>query len=484
MASKMRGLSGRLAILTVLPVLGTMILIWLYASGLSSQSKLLTKFVDERLPKASLVNKIRADQYSTFRALSIAALNAPGSPARESALQDAAASLASFAEDHKKYFELKNSEKMMKATQKWREHAPLYIEGAEKIIADLRHSSPTTEADARTRLAGSLAESSQEISAGTAKAADIINFHNAEFVNKANAESAVLQRNLLIGSVVGALFLLALGFFIGKRLASVLTMIAASLKAASVQLRSGSTQLSGASQQVSSGCVSSASSLEETVAAVEELTSMVKMNNQSVKDANDLSRSSRDSALNGGGNIRELLNAMSEIAEGSKKTGQIIQVIEEIAFQTNLLALNAAVEAARAGEQGRGFAVVADAVRGLAQRSAEASKESAQLINGSITTINRGLSLAKVSSESIEQILKSVEKVADLNTQVATANDEQDKGIHSIGLALNHLDRSTQGNAAASEEVAKSAGDVADQAVRLEELVTELEVMVFGEKAA
>jgi methyl-accepting chemotaxis protein len=240
------------------------------------------------------------------------------------------------------------------------------------------------------------------------------------------------------------------------------------------EMASASAQVSSVGQTLSSASVQSAASLEETAASIEELSSMVASSADAAKAASDLSVQCRNSAETGKTEIDRLVNAMGEIAEGSKKVAEITAVIDDIAFQTNLLALNAAVEAARAGEQGKGFAVVAEAVRNLAQRSATAAKDIGTLIQESVGKASRGADVAKVSGVALQEIVVAARKVCDINGEMAQSSQEQSRGIQQIAKAMAQLDQTTQQNAAASEESAASGEQMARQAQQLQKLVLDL----------
>jgi methyl-accepting chemotaxis protein len=241
-------------------------------------------------------------------------------------------------------------------------------------------------------------------------------------------------------------------------------------------------QIATASEELSQAATEQASSLEETVATIEELTSMVQVNTQNAQAAAQLSNETSNMAVKGEKEIRELVHSMSDISSDSKKISEIINVIEDIAFQTNLLALNAAVEAARAGEQGKGFAVVADAVRSLAQRSASAAKDIADLIKRSVAKIETGSHQADQSGVALSDIVNSIKKVAQLNGEIATASAEQTNGIVQISKAMNQLDQVTQINAASSEEAAATAEELSAQSAALSDVVEVLILTVKGGK--
>ncbi len=254
------------------------------------------------------------------------------------------------------------------------------------------------------------------------------------------------------------------------------------LRSSGGEVTSASAQLQGVSQQLSSGAAEAAASLEETVASLSTLAEKVKLNASHAKEANSLSQESQNSAEQGESEIKRLIEAMGEISQSSKKIEDIINVIDDIAFQTNLLALNAAVEAARAGEQGKGFSVVAEAVRNLAQRSASAAKEITVLIKDSVSQIEQGSKIAGNSGTALKNIVSSVKKVAQLNNEISQASQEQAAGITELNNAMNQLDQSTQSNAASAEEASASSNEMSAQAVVMQGLVSELAMVVDGNK--
>lgn len=190
---------------------------------------------------------------------------------------------------------------------------------------------------------------------------------------------------------------------------------------------------------------------------MEELTSTVKNNADNSINAKTLVNQSRDTAIEGGAAMEQVVKSMESITTSSKRITDIISVIDSIAFQTNILALNAAVEAARAGEQGRGFAVVATEVRNLAQRSAAAAKEIKGLIDESVAHIHAGSSEVAHARETMDTIVRSVKQVADIMNEISAASQEQTSGIQQVGQAVMQMDQMTQQNAALVEEAAAAS---------------------------
>jgi methyl-accepting chemotaxis protein len=239
-------------------------------------------------------------------------------------------------------------------------------------------------------------------------------------------------------------------------------------------------ELSSASNTLASGATENAASLEETSAALEELSSMTTRNADNAVEANDLMSKTTEAVEKAENSMTNVIEAMEHIATSGNEIGKIIKTIDEIAFQTNLLALNAAVEAARAGEAGAGFAVVADEVRNLAIRSAEAAKNTADLIATTISNIQMGSEMVNSTSVNFQTVSGSSAKVAQLVSEVAEASREQSQGINQITTAMTQMDKVTQSNAASSEEAASSASNLAVQAANLMKGVDDLSAIVFG----
>jgi len=234
----------------------------------------------------------------------------------------------------------------------------------------------------------------------------------------------------------------------------------------------GASEISIGNNDLSSRTEQQAASLEQTAASMEQLTATVKQNAENARQASKLALTASETAQQGGKVVDGVVTTMKEIAGSSKKIADITSVIDGIAFQTNILALNAAVEAARAGEQGRGFAVVAGEVRSLAQRSAQAAKEIKGLIEDSVSRVNTGSVLVESAGDTMSNIVSAVTRVTDIMGEIASASDEQSRGIDQVGLAVTEMDRVTQQNASLVEESAAAAAALEDQASHLKQAVS------------
>ena len=265
---------------------------------------------------------------------------------------------------------------------------------------------------------------------------------------------------------------------VGQLLAALKTMNDSLLKTVT-EVRAGTETIVTASQQIASGNLDlssrteqQASSLEETASSMEELTGTVRQNADNARQANVLAKNASQIAAHGGDVVSQVVSTMASINASSKKIGDIIAVIDGIAFQTNILALNAAVEAARAGEQGRGFAVVASEVRNLAQRSAAAAKEIRGLISDSVAKVDAGGRLVDEAGVTMQEIVQGIGRVTDIMAEIASASAEQTVGIEQVNEAITQMDGVTQQNAALVEEAAAAAGSLQDQAAQLAQLVS------------
>ena len=243
------------------------------------------------------------------------------------------------------------------------------------------------------------------------------------------------------------------------------------IRSGSENIWRGATEISSGNNDLSSRTEEQAAALEETAASMEQLTATVKLNAESARQASQLADVASTTASRGGSLVEEVVTTMSGISESSKKIAEITNVINSIAFQTNILALNAAVEAARAGEQGRGFAVVAGEVRNLASRSANAAKEIEGLIADSVSRVEQGAQLVSDTGTTMDAILRDVTEVTTIMKQIASASEEQSKGISQVGIAITQMDGVTQQNASLVEEVSAAAAALERQTEDLQRSV-------------
>jgi methyl-accepting chemotaxis protein len=260
-----------------------------------------------------------------------------------------------------------------------------------------------------------------------------------------------------------------------------------SLDGAMTQVAEATEQVSSASQQIASGGQSlaqganeQASSLEEVSSSLEEMSSMTKQNAENANQAKNLAGEANGNAAQGSEAMSRMSSSINKIKESSDQTAKIVKTIDEIAMQTNLLALNAAVEAARAGEAGRGFAVVAEEVRNLAQRSAQAAKNTADMISESVKNAEDGVKISLDVAKSFDSITGSVKKVNDLIAEIAAASGEQSQGIEQVNTAVAQMDKVTQQNAANSEESASAAEELSSQAEELQGMVAQFVLSLSG----
>jgi methyl-accepting chemotaxis protein len=243
-----------------------------------------------------------------------------------------------------------------------------------------------------------------------------------------------------------------------------LKAIVSDIRQSSNQIDFTAGEIAAGNNDLSSRSEQQASSLEQIASSMEEITATVKQNADNAAHANKLAASAGSNADEGGVVVKQAIEAMQEIDHASGRIGEIIGVIDDIAFQTNLLALNASVEAARAGDQGRGFAVVANEVRNLAQRSAKAAKEVKLLINDSIEKVHTGSELVNKSGQRLQEIVSSVREVKDIVADIAAASAEQAMGVAEVGMAIGSMDDLTQQNAALAEQTSAASANLSEQA--------------------
>ncbi len=272
---------------------------------------------------------------------------------------------------------------------------------------------------------------------------------------------------------------------LGKAFGTMIKQINSALysaKLAAEEVDQGAVQISAASQSLSQGATETAASLEEISSSITEIGGQTKANAENASQANILATQTKKAAETGNSKMGEMMGAMTAIQESSKQIAKIIKVIDDIAFQTNLLALNAAVEAARAGRHGKGFAVVAEEVRNLASRSARAARETSEMIESSITKVTSGHDIAISTEASLQEIVSSSVKVADLVGEIAAASNEQAQGIHEIAQGLEQIDKVTQQTTASAEQTAAASEELSGQARELNALLAKFKL--YAKQAA
>ena len=279
---------------------------------------------------------------------------------------------------------------------------------------------------------------------------------------------------VLAGMVIGAV----VAFVIVRSTSGVLSQSVNELRSGAEQVTAAATQVAASAQSLSQGSTEQAASLEETSASMEEIASMTTKNAEAATQAATLVQAVAHQVQTSNAALTEMVSSMAAITESSNKVAKIIKTIDEIAFQTNILALNAAVEAARAGEAGMGFAVVADEVRNLAQRSAQAAKDTAGLIEESIMRSQEGTEKVEQVAGKITTITESVNKVKGIVDEVREASQQQTQGIDQVTQAIMQMEKVTQTTAATAEESAAASEELSAQAETSMTTVTELEALV------
>lgn len=310
---------------------------------------------------------------------------------------------------------------------------------------------------------------------------DLVNFIKVEAENRSKGIQSAVQTSQL-GIIIG----LALATLVGISVAvvhvrgttKILNGVAAKLNDGSKQVAAAASQVSASSQLLARGSGEQATSIEETGSSLEKMADMTRRNSENAQKANDLAKQARTAADRGAADMQTMNASMQAIKASSDDIAKIIRTIDEIAFQTNILALNAAVEAARAGEAGMGFAVVADEVRNLAQRSAQAAKETAAKIEGAISKTAQGVEISGKVGMALNEIVTKARQLDELASEVAASSREQTDGIAEINAAVGQMDKVTQSNAAGAEQSAAAAQELNAQAEQMKHFVNELLLLV------
>lgn len=375
------------------------------------------------------------------------------------------------------------------------------IEGdEEKALFEKTQAARAKYSDIRKRLMAASTENKTELAveildrdltpaydAYIAAIQGLVNYSRTEAEKAgADAKNAVVRsRVLLIGGILTVVLIgIATAWFITRSVSKTISSIADVLQKSADQLTSASQEVSSASHSLADGANHQAASLEETSASLEELSSMTSRNAENAGQANQIAGKARSAADQGATEVEVMNRAMQGIQSASDEIKKIIKTIDEIAFQTNILALNAAVEAARAGEAGAGFAVVAEEVRSLAQRSAQAAKDTATKIEGAISQTTQGVDISTKVTSHLTSIADMIRQVDHLVSEMTTAAREQSQGIGQITIAVAQMDKVTQSTAAQAEESASAASELNSQAESLRDAVATLMALVGGNHTA
>ena len=256
-----------------------------------------------------------------------------------------------------------------------------------------------------------------------------------------------------------------------QRMLSNLNQMFADINSSSSQVSVGAGEVAHGSQALAQGSTEQAASVEQLSASINDISAKTKENARMANQASELSQDIRLHAEKESSQMDQLMKAVLEITEASNAISKVIKVIDDIAFQTNILALNAAVEAARAGQHGKGFAVVAEEVRNLAAKSAASAKDTGGLIENSIQKSNLGLSIATETSESLKEVVASINKSAEIVSQIAMSSEEQSAAISQVTIGIDQVSQVIQQNSATAEESAAASEEMSGQATILQELV-------------
>lgn len=323
------------------------------------------------------------------------------------------------------------------------------------------------------------------MSEAQAKLMDYVKQHYGEvLVNESIAHSDSIIVIIQIVLIAGIILAVLLGLLITNSIMKPIAKSTGDLNLSGNNLEGAANQIASASQELSSGASELASSVEEITSSMEELQSIIESNTKSVNEAELLMKETATAALTSSTRTDELLVMMQEINENSRKVVKVNKVIDDIAFQTSILALNAAVEAARAGEAGRGFAVVADQVKALAQKSAEASSETSELIETVVTNIEKGTERTQEVTADVKKVSESANKVNVLLDEINRAFKEQSKGANQVTKAISQVNTVVQQTAASSEETASAGEEMLAQVEQLREIVMILNRITKGARAA
>lgn len=301
--------------------------------------------------------------------------------------------------------------------------------------------------------------------------------------SQGDKDSAMASIGIIIVCFVAFGLLVFIGLMISSMITKPIKQAIDGLNIGTEEVSGAATQVSAASQSLAEGTSEQAAAVQETSATLEETSSMVLQNRENTKEAAVLAKQAKQYAEKSNDEMHKMSQSMSELKISSNEIAKIIKVIDEIAFQTNILSLNAAVEAARAGDAGKGFAVVAEEVRNLAQRSAQAAKDTTVIIESNIELSDSSVIIAKAVRESVESIGEQAAKVSGLLDEISVATNEQAQGVEQIHKAVSQMEIALQSNASTADESASASRSLQEQAINVKDIVNSLIVLVDGADA-
>lgn len=477
-----KGIKGKLLIAALVPMIGFCAVFVVARNGISRSNQIINTAHETLIPNSIFLGDMRVARNKFIgKAFETFVQTAPEKREKAvSAMKDGAKEFAAAYNSYSKAPFIAGEDIIH---NKVKDQIPEYNKMANQICDLLTTVDAEKNKQGLEILSGPLAKLGSAVRDFNLEVSKLYDEESARQVQEAAATKAEVTNWLIAITTLSAVMIFGILVWIGLNVSNSVGGIADRLGTASSSVASSVKQLTVAGSTLSQSSTEAAASLQETVASLEELTSMVQLNSNNAKQAAELAASSRGAAETGEKEIKALITSMNDISLSSKKIEEIISVIDDISFQTNLLALNAAVEAARAGEQGKGFAVVAEAVRTLAQKSAVSAKDISGLIKDSVQQIERGSKIADQSGEVLANIVNSIKKVSDLNTEISSASVEQTTGIQQISQAMNQLDQAAQMNAQSAQEIAAVGSELDELAVSAHKLTVELNGAVLGARS-